>query len=43
VLNSLNLSAAQKTKILGIIKKSDDRIKATLTAEQLKMIQGMKK
>lgn len=43
VLNSLNLSAAQKTKIQGIIKKSNDQIKATLTAEQLKYLQGMKK
>jgi len=42
VLNSLNLTSDQKTKLKAIVQTSNEKIKVVLTPEQLKMLQKNK-
>ncbi|MBW4471371.1 MAG: hypothetical protein KME45_13335 [Stenomitos rutilans HA7619-LM2] len=42
-LQTLNLSADQKQKIAAIVQKSNQQIKATLTAKQQQQLETMRK
>lgn len=42
VLNSLSLNSDQKTKIKAVIQKSNEKIRAVLTPEQIKLIEKNK-